>query len=138
MIFDSNCLLSDKQTINANAPSTNVYDRGAAGTPYGAVGAIGDDLGKGEELEFLVQLTADASGTSPTLTATLQVSPNGSNWSDVVSHTFTGGSAGDRWPFRFVPEGVDQRYLRMNYTVGGTSPVYEVTAGFVAAVQTNL
>jgi len=137
MIFDTNNLLSDKQVITANAASTNVYDRGATGTPYGAAAALADDLGKGEGLEFLVQLTADATGTSPTLDVALQVSSDASTWTTVASYQFTGGSAGDRWPFRFVPEGVDQRYIRMNYTVGGTSPVYKVTAGPVAAVQTN-
>lgn len=137
MIFSAQSLLSDDQNVTANAASTNTLDLGATGTPYGGAAALVRDVGKGTPVEFLVQLTADAAGTSPTLKVDLQTSADGSSWSTVESHTFTGGSAGDRWPFRFLPEGVDDRYVRMYYTVGGTSPDYTVTAGITCAVQTN-
>lgn len=137
MIFSAQNLLSDDQVITANAASTNTLDLGATGTPYGGAAALTRDVGKGTPVEFLVQLTANASGTSPTLQVDLQTSPDNSTWTTVESHTFTGGSAGDRWPFRFLPEGVEQRYVRMNYTVGGTSPSYTVAAGITCGVQTN-
>lgn len=137
MIFSAQSLLSDDQTVNANAASTNVLDLGAPGTPYGGAAALTQDAGQGCAVEFLCQLTATPTGTSPTLTAALQTSPDGTTWTTVESYQFSGAAQGDRWPFRFLPEGVDQRYLRVNYTVGGTSPVFVVTAGPTLGVQTN-
>jgi hypothetical protein len=129
MILSEQNLFSDKQDVNANAASTNVIDLGVA-----------KDIGPGIPIPLLVQLTADATGTTPTLQVDVEVDDNDafSSAKVVASYTFTGGLAGDQMPMQFVPHGVDERYARLNYTVGGTTPVYQVTAGITMGNQSNV
>jgi len=129
MILDQETLMSNKQAITVNAVSTNVIDLGAS-----------TDLGPGRPIPLLIQLTADASGTAPTLQVDVQVSADEAFTSpkNVISMTFTGGSAGDKAALQFVPDGVDARYMRLNYTVGGTTPAYEVVAGLSMGRDTNI
>ena len=37
----------------------------------------------------------------------------------------------------WVPEGTTERYIRLYYTTGGTTPGYSIDAGIVLADQTN-
>lgn len=129
MILDEQTLFSDAQVVNANAASTNVIDLG-----------VNKDLGKGIPIPVLIQLVADSTGTSPTLQVDLEVDDNEAMASAKVvqSASIAGGVAGDRIPPMYLPEGVDERYCRLNFTVGGTTPVFTVTAGLTMANQTNM
>jgi hypothetical protein len=129
MILDMQTLFSDAQALTASAASTNVIDLGVA-----------RDIGKGVPIPVLIQLVADATGTSPTLQVDLEVDDNeGFASAKVVqSASISGGVAGDKLPPFFLPEGVDERYCRLNYTLGGTSPTYDITAGFSMGNQTNI
>jgi hypothetical protein len=57
----------------------------------------------------------------------------------LTSEEVAGGSAGNEIYIEvYLPEGVNERYLRLNYVLGGTSPEYTVTAAVVAARQSNV
>lgn len=126
MIFDKEALFSDKQNVTANGASDNIVDLGVA-----------RNLGKGEPIPIRVQLVSDAGGTSPTLDVTVQEDDNESFSSpeDIKSASqISGGKAGDVVDIHYWPRN-NQRYVRLNYSVGGTNPDYDITAGVVADVQ---
>lgn len=140
MITSKQQSFSTNQAVTSTGASTNVIDLGAPGTVLGAPVALSRDIGKGTRIPILVQLTADATGTSPTLDVTLQVDNDeafGSPKTVATATQIAGGSAGDKAELEWIPEGTDERYMRLLYTVGGTSPAYQITAGIVAARQQN-
>ena len=127
MILDSTTLFSDEQTLTATGASTNVIDLGVA-----------RDIGKGVPIPMIIQVVSDATGTNPTLKADIQISDNEAFSSPVTiasSEVLTSPKAGDQASIRFIPKGVDKRYVRINYTLGGTSPSMKVTAGIVSSHQ---
>lgn len=142
MMLSAEQIFSDSQALTVTAPSTNIIDLGATGTVLGAPAALVRDIGPGKPVEFIVQLDVDSGGTTPTLDVEVQVDTVDSFASPTTvasSQQLAGGSAGDRVQLNCtLPEGTNQRYLRLNYTLGGTSPTYTVTASIVAADQTNV
>ncbi len=140
MLLSAQQTFSDGQALTVTAASTNIIDLGATGTVLGAPAALVRDIGKGEPIAILVQLDVNSGGTSPTLDVALQVDTTdafSSATTVATSQQIAGGSAGDRVSLYWIPEGTNERYMRLNYTLGGTSPTYTVTAGVVAADQTN-
>lgn len=142
MILSANLVLSDSQNVTGtgDTASTNIIDLGAPGTPVGASSAIEQDIGKGNPIPILVQLAADSAGTSQTLDVKLQVDADEafSNPTDVaVAPQMSEGDQGDRVGIFWIPEGTDEQYVRLLYTLGGTSPDYTLDAYVVAADQTN-
>lgn len=138
MIFSIEQTFSAGQTVTTTGPSTNVIDLGATGTVVKGPVALVRDIGKGEPIAIWIQLDADAGGTSPTLDVALQVDSDpafGSPKTVATAPQIAGGSAGDRVAIHYIPEGTNERYLRLNYTLGGTTPTYTVTAGIVLAAQ---
>lgn len=136
MIFSKEQMFSEGQVVAANGASDNVIDLGAAGTVLGAPAPIGRDIGKGRPIPIWISLDADPGGTNPTLDVALEVDDNEafSTPKTVASaQQLAPGAAGDRVAIFYVPQGADERYMRLNYTVGGTSPSYTVTAGIVLA-----
>lgn len=142
MLLSNQQIFSDGQNVTSSGASTNIIDLGSTGTVLGAPAALTRDVGKGTPVEFIVQLTAAASGTSPTLSVAVQVDDNSSFSSATTvatSQTKAGGAAGDRIQLNCtLPEGTNERYLRLFYTLGGTSPNYTLTAGIVAGDQTSV
>lgn len=138
MIFDSTNLFSDKQAITASAASTNVIDTGARDTPKHAVNAITRDLGKGKPIDMRVQVTTDFA-TLTSLTVTVETDDDEAFGSaDTVLETqaipVASLVAGYVFPIQVVPRGTLKRYVRLNYTVGGSNATAgAVTAGFVFA-----
>ena len=142
MMLSAEQIFSDGQTVTTSAASTNIIDLGATGTVLGAPAALVRDIGPGTPVEFIVQLDIAATGTSPTLDVAVQIDDN-SGFSSATtvasSEQLAGGAAGDRIQLNCtLPEGTNERYLRLNYTTGGTTPSYQLTAGIVAADQTNV
>lgn len=140
MLSSKEQTFSDAQALTTTAASTNVVDLSATGTPVGAPAALVRDIGKGRRIDIVVQLDSAAGGTSPTLSVALQVDTveNFASPTTVfTAATLSGGAAGTRIPIYWVPEGTNQRYMRLYYTLGGTSPTYTVSAMIVAADQTN-
>lgn len=141
MIFSAEQLFSDDQAITADAASTNYIDLGATGTPYGANGALARDIGKGEPVPIEVIVTA-AFDNLTSLDIQVQTDDNTSfsSATTVLSQTIllTDLVAGKNVAFQFVPEGVNERYVRIYYDVTGTAPTAgTITAGISGGRQTN-
>ena len=140
MILDLESMFSDDQALTVDVVSTNVIDLGATGTPPLSSTALTRDIGPGTPIDILIQLTVDSGGTTPTLQVTLEkdtVENFASAEVAAVSAILTDGVAGDRLSIRWIPDGTDQRYIRLSYDLEGSSPTYTVTAGIVLGVQTR-
>ena len=140
MIFSAQQLFSDDQAITGDADSTNVIDLGAPGTPYGAAAALNDDVGKGAKIPLLVQVTADfntltslniAISTGATTALGTTIATQNILLADLV--------AGKQINLDFLPNGIVERYLGIEYDVVGTNPTTgNITAGITMGVQTNI
>jgi len=141
MILSEQQLFSDSQVVNATGASANSIDLGATGTVLGAPAAIPRDIGKGRPIPIEIRFPAAPTGTSPTLDVTVQVDDNSGFSSPKTVATapqIAGGAAGDRVAIDYIPRGADERYIRLLYTLGGTSPVYTITAGIALASKQAL
>lgn len=141
MIFDNTLLFSDGQAITGDAASTNVVDLGSTGTPYGG-NQLTADFGKGTKIPLYLYVTATFNNlTSITIQLQKDTVENFASATNVWEHTVVLAdlTAGSKISLPdYLPEGVDQRYLRLNYDVTGTDPsTGAITAGVVAARQTN-
>jgi hypothetical protein len=141
MIISANLLFSDDQAITATAVSTNVIDLGARDTPFRAAAALNGDIGKGEPVPILIQIT-EAFNNLTSLTITLETGPNADMSSSTVLETQTillaALTKGKQANMRFLPNGVTGRYLGVRYTVSGTAPTTgKVFSAITAGVQTN-
>ena len=141
MIFDTTTLFSDAQAITATAPSTNTIDLLATGRVYGAAADLVKDVGKGNPLKVQIQVV-ESFNTLTSLTITVQCDDNDgfSSAKNVIAQTIPLAElvAGKTASIMSLPAGVDERYVRLNYTVGGSNPTLgKITAGLVVASQTN-
>jgi len=130
MILDAQALFSDQQAITANAASTNYMDFSVAA-----------DQGKGVPMPLLIQVTEDFDNLTD-LTVDLEVD-NDEAFGSVkkvssVTVALADLKAGKQIPPMYMPQGVDERYCRLYYTVNGAAPTAgKITAGVTCAVQTN-
>lgn len=119
MLLDKQLLMSDAQVVNANGNSTDYIDFGSA-----------RNLGAGQELQPVFHIGAK-SGTTPTLRA-LVVGADDSTFSTNKVTLMDTGTLTDP-PIGFVrlaiPSHPPKRYMRIEYTVGGGTPSFSVTAG---------
>lgn len=140
MIMDRTLLFSDGQAITATAVSTNVVDLGATGTPYGGT-ALVRELGYGNEVEMVCTVT-ESFNTLTSLTITIETDDNAGFASATTvwtspAYTLAQLATGAKYltPDR-IPAGVNERYMRLRYTVGGSNPTLgKITAGVVAGRQ---
>lgn len=141
MMLSAEQLFSDSQALTATGVSTNIIDLGATGTVIGAPAALVRDIGKGNPIPIIVNLDVAAGGTTPTLDITVEIDTTDAFASATTVATakqVAGGAAGDSvYLDVYLPEGTNERYLRLNYTLGGTTPTYTLTAGVVAGKQSN-
>jgi len=140
MIFDRTNLFSNAQAITASAASTNAIDLGPI-----ASGVV-RDIGPGTDIPLLVQVVEafDSAADDETLTVALQLDSTDTFTPDKSITLGTISNAdlkkvGTRIPFRVVPDGVNLQFARLYYTVAGSGAFTagKITAGIVAAVQTN-
>lgn len=146
MLMDLQSMFSDQQDFGgddgtAAIPSTNVIDLGAVDTPKHANAAPTRDLGLGRPIPVLVQVTEDFSqdvGTDFTgMTFTLQVDDDeafGSPTTVIESREYLLAElvAGKKIEPFYIPEGVNERYMRLVYTpVGGGMDSGKITAGLI-------
>ena len=139
MIFDKTNLFSDAQAITATAASTNTIDLGPIAT------GITRDIGKGEPISLLVQVTTvfDSVADDETLTIALEqdssetFTPDKSTTLGVITNAQL-KTSGFQLPVQFIPDGIAYRYMRLKYTVTGTGnfTAGAITAGIVAGRQT--
>lgn len=141
MLMSEQQLFSDSQALTQTAASTNIIDLGATGTVVGGAAALVRDIGKGKPIPIFVRHEVDSGGTSPTLAIAVQIDTveNFASATTVLTtETFSGASAGDEHYIEVnLPEGINERYLRLNYTLGGTSPTFTVSAGVVVHRSSN-
>ena len=143
MLTSSQQEFSDSQNVTGAGAtaSTNYIDLGATGTVLGAPAALTRDVAKGTPVPIYVRFDSAPTGTSPTITVAVQVDDNtafSSAKTVLTTDSKAGGAAGDEiYVPVYLPEGTDERYLRLNYTLGGTSPDYTLSAGVVTSKNSN-
>lgn len=141
MILSQNQLFSDKQAVTATALSTNVIDLGVPGTPYRS-NQLNGDKGKGTAVPILVQVAEDfATLTSLTISIEVSANSNMTSATKLVTETIAVADlkAGKQMFTQCLPNGVDQRYLAVRYTVTGSNATAgSVTAGISMGNQTNV
>lgn len=143
MIFDRSLLMSNAQAITATAPSTDTIDLGATGTVFGNTAALVRDIGRGKEIPLRVQVV-QAFNNLTSLSVAVQVDDNSSFSSPrtvVISQAIPLASLTVGYVFEEVGliVGVNERHLRLNYTVVGTAPTTgQITAGITMGNQRSL
>ena len=143
MIMDRSLLFSDGQAITATAASTNLVDLGETGTPYGG-SALVRDVGLGGNSVPLVVTVTESFNTLTTLTISIEMDTTAAFSSPTTvwtspAYTLAQLAVGAKYLLPdAIPAGVNERYVRLKYTVAGTAPTLgKITAGVVAARQTN-
>jgi len=86
-------------------------------------------LGSGEQMGVVICVTAAMTGTSPTFQCNIQSDDNSgfSSAANVASSaTFSTLAVGSRVIIPIPPGVLTERYLRLSYTLGGTTPAVSV------------
>tara|TARA_Y100001951_G_C11193541_1_gene212911 strand:- start:39 stop:485 length:447 start_codon:yes stop_codon:yes gene_type:complete len=143
MIYDNTLIFSDAQAVTGDEASDNIVDLGATGTPFGHANPLTRDIGIGTPVPIYAYLTETFNNlTSLTISVQVDTVENFASPKEVASRTYALAdlAAGEKLEFPdFIPEGANQRYLRLFYDVTGTAPTTgAITAGVVAARQNNL
>ncbi|HXF44853.1 MAG TPA: hypothetical protein VNK91_01925 [Burkholderiaceae bacterium] len=123
-ILDSQNLYSDAQALTATAVSTNVIDHGATERR----------LGSGEPMGVLITVDVALAGTTPTFQVTLQSDSADTFPSPATvaqTETFSTLAAGAQIVLPVPPRKATERFTRLNYTLGGTTPTITVTAALM-------
>lgn len=145
MILDDTLVLSDAQAITATARSTNIIDLGAAGTAYGHAAALARDVGKATDIPILVTVVEGFNNLT-SLAVQLEVDDDPAFGSPTVvaagpAVTLASGGLGLGRVINFpaqLPEGTNERFLGLRYTVAGAAPTLgKITAAIVAGRQSN-
>lgn len=144
MIIDNTLVFSDHQAITADAASTNIWDTLAVGRPYGWVTDRAPDRGEGfANIPMLVEVT-EAFNTLTSLTINLEVDDNsGFSSARTVASTGAVALASLTIGYKFqllgrLPQGVNERYVRLYYDVTGTNPTLgKIFAAITAGTQSN-
>jgi len=129
MFFDALLLVSDAQALSATAVSTNTIDLGAP--------AVARRIGSGEQIGFLVTVDVAADFTTTDETYSIQAissaSANLSSPTVLSSVTLTSANrpAGSKIYVPVPKQTPIQRYIGLNYVLGGTTPTITVTAALV-------
>ena len=140
MILSAQQTFSDDQAITATAISENVIDLGVAGTPYGAVAPLNQDIGKGNKIPILIQVTEDFDALT-SLQITIETGDTTALGDVRTTETIVLANlkAGKQTCIEVVPNCIDKRYFGVRYTVVGTPPtVGKITAGITMGNQTNI
>ncbi len=139
MIHSKQLTFSDQQAITGTASSTNILDLGTTGTVVGASVALPSNPGDGKAVPLNVQVT-EAFNNLTSLKIAIEVDDNSSFSSarEVLSQSIVRADlvAGKQTSFHILPKGLDERYMRLRYTVSGTNPsTGKISAAVVAGVQ---
>lgn len=123
MILDAQHLFSDAQALTATAASTNLIDFGSD-----------RNIGIGEPMAVVVTVDTALAGTSPTINIAVQMDDSAafsSPVSVVTSQTYSALAQGAKVVIPIPPDTSGERFCRLNYTLGGTTPTITVTAALI-------
>lgn len=139
MIFSAQQTFSDHQAITGTTLSTNVIDLGTPDTPHRAAAPLAQDVGKGTPVPISVQITQDFDNLT-SLDIAIEVGATESLGTPIVTETILLADLviGKTINLQCLPNGVDQRYLGLRYTVNGDAPTMgHIHAGITMGNQTN-
>ena len=147
MIFSAQLKFSTNQDLSqtvATYPSTNIIDTGAPGTVYGAATALTRNVGKGNPVPILVQVTETfTSGGAATLQFQIETDTksNFTTANKVIAesrvYALADLVAGLQFGVQVLPTDCS-RYLRVNYIIAGaTTTAGTCTAGITMGNQNN-
>jgi len=119
-------VFSDTLTANGNSNilNLNTLKNKITELPYAGI----NDVNLGAEQGGVIVVISSVSGTSPTLSVDLQGSEDGTNWATLASGILSNLSTAGTYAVAFSGK-YPARYLRLAFTVGGTSPSFTFTAG---------
>lgn len=132
--LDAQQLFSDAQALSATAASTNIIDLGSV-----------RHLGTGESMavSFSVDVAADTASANETYQFDIETDDGSGFGSPVVLNRLAFGvsgfaaasklAAGYKFAMLLPKCDLVERYLRVNYTLGGTTPSVTITAHLTAA-----
>ncbi len=127
MILDKQLALSEAQAVTgaATSASTNLID----------LSVLRPNLGSGKDLFVVVNVDVAAGGTTPTMAVLIQTDDNEAFSSAATILTgptiAAAGLALSTQLVYQVPPTSMERYMRLAYTLGGTSPTITVSAHIV-------
>lgn len=123
-ILDNDLVVSDAQALTATAGSTNIIDLNVTGRKIGA--------GEPIVFEVYIDVAADGTTTDETYTFGLQtdddVAFGSATTLDTVTLTYAQMTLNSKHTLLFRPEFAGERYVRLYYTLGGTTPSVTLTA----------
>ena len=146
MIIDGTIKLSDAQEVSATTPSTNVWDRGdksgrlynprtclfvqVVGAGAGAAATPASEEGSDEGS------SAGSEAVAATIQAVVQVSDDATEWKNKIigsEYTVADAVAGTMLiNGQPILLDIDERFIRINYVVGGTLSVAPKVSAFFA------
>lgn len=132
MFIDAQNLFSDSQALTATAASTNLIDLG-----------VDRDIGVGEPLAVVltVEVAADATTGNETYQVDVETDDNSSfSSASVIARRIPTAAELALGTVMVIPlPNTNERYLRLNYTLGGTTPSVTLTAHLapLSMVQNN-
>lgn len=131
MILDRENAFSIAQALTVTAASTDLIDLSQV-----------RQIGSGKDLYLVINIDVAAGGTSPTLAVAVQTDDNAAFSSAttlLTSPTYTGAQMVASTQFVLpLPQQGFERYLRLNYTLGGTSPTVTLSAHLVETYQQDV
>ena len=139
MIIDTSLVFSSQQAVTVSAPSTNMLDLGATGTPYGATNPLVRNVGEGTPLDLSVTVASAFAGLT-SLQVEVQTSPDGVTWTTVDAGEIAPASAlvtGYQFHVPRIVQQANARYLQLYYAVVGTASAGTINAEIVASRQSN-
>lgn len=121
MIIDSLLEFSDAQALTATAASTNTIDLGSD-----------RDIGNGRTLWLVVSVDVATDGTTGDETYQVDLYTDGTNdpvgaGSSILTFTIPRSTAAGTKYVHAIPN-ANERYLELNYTLGGTTPTATLSA----------
>jgi len=139
MILSIQQLFSDAQAITATAVSTNQIDLGVPGSPPYDNNQLNQDIGKGNPVPILIQVVEDFDAAT-SITVTLEVGATTALGTVRATESILLADlvAGKQTFMQYLPQGIDEQYLGVRYTVVGSAPtVGKITAGISMGNQSN-